>query len=118
MALTTTQFPPIIITDKTVTITAGQTVSEAADLLGTVLIGILTTDTLVGGSLSFESSIDGAAFFPVYNDAAIPLAISIKPDRFIALDITDFASMRFIKVVSDATETSDVAFQLLTRPAL
>ena len=118
MAIATSQYSPIIITDKTAIVLTGQTVSEAVDLLGTVLVGILTTDTLVGGSLSFESSIDGAAFFPVYNDAAIPLAISIKPDRFIALDITDFASMRFIKVVSDATETSDVTFQLLTRPAL
>lgn len=119
MALKTTQFPPIIIADKTATVLAGQTTSEAVDLLGTVLVALLTESTLaVAGSLTFEASIDGVTFFPAYNDAAIPLAISVQTGRYVVLDITDFAAIRFIKVVLDGVEASDAVFKLLTRPAL
>ena len=119
MSLKTTQFPPIIIADKTVTVLTGQTKSEAVDLLGTVLVAFITEDTLAAaGSVTFESSLDGVTYLPTYNDAAIPLAVSVQTGRYIVLDITDFAAMRFIKFVLDVVEGSDVVFKLLTRPAL
>ena len=119
MSLKTTQFPPIIIADKTATILTGQLKSEVVDLLGTVLVALLTESAMLNNaSLTFETSVDGVTFFPAFNDASIPLAISMQPNRHVALDITDFASLRFIKLVVDLTEGSDIVFRMLTRPAL
>lgn len=119
MAIATSQYAPIIMADKTVTITAGQTVSSSADLLGTVVIALLTEDTMaVATSITFEASVDGVSFFPAFNDASVPLAVSIQENRYIALDIVDFASIRFIKVVLDTIEAGDVTITLISRPSL
>lgn len=119
MALKTSQFPPVLITDRSVTILAGQVVSDAVDMLGTVLVAILTKDALaIATSVSFLVSVDGVDFFPAFNDASVPLAIAVQPNRHIAMEITDFASIRFMKLVTDTIEASDVTFTLIARPAL
>lgn len=119
MALKTSQFPPVLIADKTATILAGQLTSGSVDLLGTVLVGMLTTDPLVENTiLRFFASIDGVNFLPLVNDANVPHAVNVRPNKHIALDILDFASVRHIQVVVDLLESSDITFQLITRPAL
>lgn len=96
--------------------TSGDT-SEDADLQGLRLFGIITPDTLDGANLTFNVSVDGSTWVPLVDEAGSAISVAMAVDQAISLAniFHHFAPWRYLQLVSDATETGDRTFTLVTR---
>lgn len=100
---------------KEVTILNGQTESSAVDLQGLTLIAIETPAALTGTQFEFKASDDGVTYLDYYNTQGIKASAQVGVDRYVAFAAQDFASTRFLKVVSNAAEGADRTIQLVAR---
>ena len=98
-----------------VTIASGQTVSEAVDCMGGVLVGIKTPATLTGTSMTFKVSDDGVAYVDYYNAAGNQVTASMPSDKRIGFEPVDFAGIQKIKIVSSSAEVAERKFILFFR---
>ena len=98
-----------------VTIASGQTVSNAVNCLGTVLVGIQTPAALTGTSLTFQVSDAGVTFFDYYNAAGNQVTVAMSVDKRIGLLPADFAGIQYIKLVSSSAEGAERKFTLIFR---
>ena len=115
----TTQFSNIrLCKDQTVTIVNGATVSSAASLRGTSLVGIDIPAGFEGTSLTFQVSTDGITYNNYYRliDAALVTAVVVTGTAgSYSSGNFDFTGWNFIKLVS-ASQTGDITITLKTRP--
>lgn len=102
-------------TSNSVTITSGQTVSAAIDLLGQVLCQIQIPAAFTGTTLTFQSSHDDSTYQALYNSGNIALSITVAAGRNYNIAPPDFAGCRFLKLVSGSAEGADRAIRLITR---
>jgi hypothetical protein len=106
---------PISVMGTAVTIESGESTSTAANLGGTNLVGILFPSSMTGSNLTFQGSLDGTNFFDIYDTAGSALTMTISANRFVALVPSDFACVRYIKLVSDGSEAAERTIQLAIR---
>jgi len=102
---------------NTITISDGDTVSDAADLNQFTLTALLVPAAMEGSSLTFQGSIDGTNFFPINSPDTAGQAISVTINTAAAIIplITDnFAGVRYMKVVAASAQTGDAAIELLS----
>ena len=107
--------------DVTVTIANGETVSQAVDISGTTLCGIIVPANLEGVSLTLQSSGSFAGtYVDVYDRAGNQISkVTVAGSgsaRFISLDPNNFIGLQYIKLESASTQTGDAIFTLVTKP--
>ena len=86
------------IETKTLTISSGESVSDALDLRGKTLIGLIMPSALTSTSMNFELSVDNDSFSDMYDTDGNKIAITVASSRFISIDGTDFYSARYLKL--------------------
>lgn len=106
---------PVNVHYTTVTIASGQTVSEAVDLHGYSLLGVVTPAALTGSSMTFQGSVDGNTYNAIYDTSGNQLSMTVAASRFIAIAPTDLASCRYLKLVSGSSEGADRTITLAIR---
>lgn len=108
------------IFQKQVTIADGQTTSDAINLEGSQLAGIIVPAGFDGTGLQLTASdkIDGT-YVAVQASASSSsaFAITTTASRFIPLDnLAITAALQFIKLVAGTSQTGDIILTLLLRP--
>ena len=97
------------------TILNGQTKSEAIRTgYKSSLVALITPAALTGTTFTFEASVDGTTFAPVYNEATL-YSLTVSTSRYIALNLSVFAGAQNIKVVSGSAEAGDRQIALVVR---
>ncbi len=98
----------------TVTIKAGQTLSDKLDLGNHTLCGIFAP-AMTGTSLSMKASIDGVHFGSMLDNAgaAITFAVS-SSDRLDNINPLTTMGARYIQFVSNGTEAADRAITVIS----
>ena len=99
-----------------VTIANGATVSSAATLYGSRLVGIITPSALTGVAFTFQASADGSTFTAVYDTNGAAISATVSTDQWVVLDPADFAGIPYLKVVSGAAEGAGRTISLVVRP--
>ena len=100
-----------------VTIASGQTKSAGVDLgKGNRLMGLQLPSAMTGASMSFEASLDGTAYVPVYDIGGGSVhSITIGTSRYIPLDPRVFASVQYVRLVSASSEAADRSMKIAVR---
>lgn len=88
-----------------VTIASGASLSEAVDLKGHTLVGILMPGTWSTADLTLQASDDGSTFGNVYDDAGTEMEIAAEASIFIRLDPAKTAPFSHVKVRSGTSGT-------------
>ncbi len=97
-----------IVEDQTTTIASGATKSAAVNVYGTTICAIEIPSTFTGTSISFEGSIDGTNFAPIYDMDGVLVSISgVSASKTFVLNPTIFYAYRSIKIVSGSTEGAE-----------
>ena len=111
------QWQSVTTSDKSVTISTGQTVSSAADLQGTFLTGLNIPTEFDGTQITFKVSNDGVNFGNYRNTSNTLITMTVTAGDSVGIVPSDFASWRYIKIVSVTTQTTtDTVIGLVTRP--
>lgn len=96
-------------------ITSGQTTSAIIDVSATTIKTIILPVAFDGANLTFTVSDDGITFYDYYNVDNIAVSITCTQGRAYGLAAIDFYSIRFLKIVSSATESADRTIKLILR---
>jgi hypothetical protein len=111
------QFQPELCFDKTLTILDGETASDKIDLVGTYVVAMILPTGFDGAAFQLKASdaLDGT-FYNVKNTAGNLVAPVVGAEAYVAFEPSDMASIRFLQVVADTSQTGDVTIKLATRP--
>lgn len=105
-----------VTTDSTECVIASSgTVSTAVDLHGHNLVGCVMPAAFTGTAITFQGSQEGTTFTDLYDTAGSALSITVAADRFILFTPSDFAGVRFIKLVSGSSEGAERTLTLIHR---
>lgn len=105
---------PAKIVHKTVTIANAATDSDAIDLQGLTLCGVHLPSGFDGTSLAFKTSTTLGGTYTTVADGAADIAKVVAASRYVALDPSVFAGIRFLKLVGGA-QTGAVILTLALR---
>lgn len=112
-----TQWQSVTTADLNATIVAGQTVSNAIDLEGTFLTGLIIPSNFDGSQLQFQTSRDGISFGNYRNTSNDIVTITVTAGDNFGIVPSDFASWRYLKLVCVTTQTTtNTIIGLVTRP--
>jgi hypothetical protein len=96
-------------------ITSGQTKSaELRTGYRTSVVAVITPASLTGSAFTFEGSLDGTTFVPVYNEAT-QYSVNVGTSRYVALNAAVFQGLQSIKVVSGSAEGADRTIQIVLK---
>lgn len=112
------QYTPNDAYDKTATIAASGTTSEAVDLSGCDLCGIFVPSTFDGTTITLTASttIDGT-FVAVQDGNGNAFTITTTASRYAPVNnLAIVAGLRYIKLVCGTQSTTDTVFTLALRP--
>jgi hypothetical protein len=88
----------------TVTIPNAGTTSDSATMPATMYcLGLVTPAALTGTAVTFEGSIDGSTFRPLY-DEATQYSVNVGTSRYVALKRQVMEPCKYLKVVSGSSE--------------
>jgi hypothetical protein len=107
-------FQPLVATAD-VSISSGQTASAALDLMGGTLCGIYLPASMVGTSLTFQAASSASGSYQTVQKNGSDMTLSFAASKYIVLNPSDFSGIRFLKIVSSATETATVSLTLALR---
>jgi hypothetical protein len=107
----------------TLTIAVGQTTTQAIDLGGASLVGIITDANITGTEISFTVSNDlNGTYVPYKTNTDTPavkdvkVAVAATTAQWYGVNATDFAGIQYIKLVSGTTQAgSDSVINLVLR---
>lgn len=104
-------------TQTTVTILSGNTISDVIDSNGMIFVGVNIPATFTSPQIFFQSAptINGT-FQDLYNLEGVQFTAVVQPSRNVRWDIIDFKVDRFVKIVSQETETADRIITLQFAP--
>jgi hypothetical protein len=88
----------------TVTIANGASLSDAVDLGGRKLVAIVMPSSWTAASLTFQASPDGVTYDDLY-DSATERSVTAAASRYLAFNIADWVSVRFLKIRSGTAGT-------------
>jgi len=106
------------INTKTATIANSNTTSDVVSCSkGLTLVGIYMPAALTGANFSFTAcDTANGTYVPVYDtEGAAQYSIAFGASRYIPVDPAVFAGVRFLKIVSDATEGGSRSIKLACR---
>ena len=104
--------------DLPATIPSGQTTSNTVDLIRTSLCGLFMPPAFTGTSIKIYAAPRATGtFLPIQDGAGGgDLSIAVAASKYIPItSLALFAGVRFIQIVSNATEGADRSIQLATR---
>lgn len=96
-------------------IQSGTTTSQTLDLCGSSLVGIYMPAAFTGTAITFQVSVDGTNFQPMYQGST-QYSISVSAGRYQQIPGSDFAGIRYLQVVSGSSETGLRKLMLAVRP--
>jgi hypothetical protein len=107
-------------TIKTVTILAGQSLSDSFDVSGAIQLFIITPAIWTSANVTVQASIDsGVTFFDLFAHLGPELMIAMgnRLNTMIQIDITDFPKAVFLKLRSGTrsnpiAQAQDAVFQV------
>ena len=104
------------ITYQTATIANGQTTSDEQDLSsGRSIVGVITPGTLTSTTLTFSAAtVSGGTYTPVYDEGS-QYSITVGTSRYVALKISVFAGVRYLKIVGGSSEGGTRTITLVMR---
>lgn len=99
------------------TIAISSTTTGAIDLGGTSLVGLQLPASLDATSLSFTvaTAIDGT-YQTLIESSGSALSATVSAGKYLIVDPADFAGIRYMKIVSNATESAARTIECITRP--
>lgn len=110
------------IYNKTVTIEVGNTESDAVNVSGTTIVGIIMDANITGTSIKFKASTDNITFLdykanddtPAIKDVEVVVAATTA--QWYGLNATDFAGLQYIKLVAGTAQSgSDTTVTLVLK---
>lgn len=101
---------------QTTTIASGQTESSSIDLQGSTLVGIYMPSSWTTADLTYKASTDNSSFVAVKDDAGNTKTSTVGTNQFTLLDPVDFTGIRFLKLVSSASQGANRDIILVSRP--
>ena len=105
-----------ILASSNLTIASSGSTSDALDVQGNVLTGMIVP-AMTGTTLTFSVSFDGTTYYAYYDQyGAQPSVTVISTARYIEIDEEDFVGAQFIKVVSGSTEAASRTITMIVRP--
>lgn len=110
------QFQSVVSFDKSALISNGQQVSQAIDMAGNTLTGLIMPSSFTGTSITFQSSVDNTTFIDMYDTAGNALSVTVAANRWVAFAPQDFAGVRYLKLKSGSAEAADRSITLVLRP--
>ena len=100
---------------QTVTVSSGQTTSDAVNLNGFGMVGLILPAALTSTTMTFTGSQDNVTFTALYNVVATQLAITVAASRIILFSPGDFVGVNFLQLVTGSAEGSDRLIQVISR---
>ena len=118
LTTSTNQYPPKGCFDLTATIASGQTTSGEIDLSGTTLCGFILPAALTGTALSLQmTNVSGGTYVAVQDGTGVSLSVAVTAGVYVPItNLAVTAGLRFVKVVSNASEGAARSIILVTRP--
>lgn len=111
----TNQTSPAVAVDSVATIASSASTSDAVDLFGNTLCGIYLPSSFDGTALSFTSATTlNGTYQSLYKNGA-PLSETVAAGAYIRIDPSDFAGVQYLKITSNATESSERSLILAVR---
>lgn len=98
-----------------VTIAGSGTTSTAIDFQGRGLVALILPATFTGTGVSFQISPDGVTYYDCYNTANTLLSATVTQGRAYMFSPGDLVGIRYLKIVSNATEGGSRTLTLLSR---
>ena len=113
----TTGYQAKVNSSLTAVIASSGTASGAVDLQGLTLCGFIMPATFTGTLVTFTCSDTLAGtYVPVYDATNTQKSVTVSASRYYALNPSDFAGIRFIKLVSGSAEGAERTITLAARP--
>lgn len=100
---------------QTVTVANGATTSDAVNLNGFGMVGLILPSALTSTAMTFTGSQDGTNYSALYNVAGTQLAITIAASRIVLFSPGDFVGINFVKLIAGSAEGSDRLIQVISR---
>lgn len=98
------------------TISANSGTSTVIDLRGYSLVSVAVPGTVLGTLLTFQSSFDGASYWPVTDSAANTVsAVYGTAGAQIITDLPELSPLRYIKLVTSGTQSADKIFGVIVK---
>lgn len=99
---------PNTISSENHTISSGGTKTDEIKVYGCSLGAFELPASFDGTSISFEGSLDGTNYAPIYDSQGIAVTVpTVAVSRVYAVDPTVFHAFNFIKIVSGSTESAN-----------
>lgn len=94
-------------------IASGQTVSAAIPVNGLALVGIQLPAAFTGTALTFQGSLDGVLFQPIFvTTSGTALSYTVAQGHYVAIDPAPFQGLKALKLVSGTSEGAARALTL------
>jgi hypothetical protein len=101
-----------------VAIVSGATTSAEADLGGTQIVGLQLPTAFTGTTVKFSVATGtGGTFQTLTDGAGADVSKTIASAKYVGIDPTLFRGVRFVKLVSGATEPADRTVTIISTPA-
>ena len=106
------EYAPIVqVVSVLIDISADDDLSSAADLHGLTLVGIQYPATMTSSTATFSVSTDGTTYRLLTGISSTITASNQDP-----LTPSDFAGVRYVKIITDSGEGADRTLGLVVRP--
>ena len=99
----------------TVTVAASGTTSGHIRKPFSAIVGLVTPSALTSVQVSFEGSLDGTTFMPLYNASGELLEATVGTSRCVSFSWDDFMAVDYFRIVTGSTEAAERSFQIVTR---
>jgi len=99
----------------TVTVSSGQTTSNAVNCQGLGIVGVIMPAALTSTTFSFTGSQDDTTYSAFYNASGTQLSVTCAASRIILFTPGDLIGLQYIKLVMGSSEGSDRLIQVITR---
>lgn len=89
--------------------------SEIVDLLNTSIVGLVLPSNFQGEKIAFKVSVDKTNFYSLKNNANETIVIDVISESVVSFGRDDFLAWKYLKIVSNKTQTQDISIRLQTR---
>jgi hypothetical protein len=95
------------LVERAITIASSATSSASFPTTGLSLVGVQLPAAFTGTTLTFQGSVDGTTFQPVYSTTSgTALSYTVAQGHYVAIDPVPFYGLLFLKIVSGTSEAA------------
>lgn len=99
----------------TATITGSTTTSDAIQLNGFGIVGIMLPAALTSTVMTLTGSQDDVTYTALYNTSGTQLSFTVAASRIVLFTPGDLIGLRYIKLVAGTSEGADRSIQVISR---